>query len=112
MKNTSVLVFMVTNLVLLIYYIDNIVDYYGGHYNYDGWRYLIPISIADLLMGMSLVFIFVKLKFNKYSIVLFSIAVAHNLAIGTGTLNFPFVGSLIAMFGVIYVIFYRSMFFK
>jgi hypothetical protein len=103
MKNVGVFIFCMINLYLLYFYIFDIHDFLSGKYNYDGWKYLIPLAISDSLFFICLVCILISIGINKYFYIYVLLVIAHNLAVGTGIQNFPFVGFFIVILTFIYV---------
>ena len=104
MKTLGRTIFLLTNLGLGILYGYEILKYFHGVYNYDGMRYLVPIAITDILLLISLVFLYFAYGFNKELLTLFCLATLHNVAHGCGVERIPFIGCIISIISILYLV--------
>ncbi len=104
MKKIGLLVYLLTNLYLIILYISEIRRYYLNTYNYDGFRYFMPIVTSNIFFLLSLFFLYCSLKSKRSFYCFLVLSILHNITIGLGVDNIPFVGLLIGFISVYHVL--------
>lgn len=104
MKLVGTLIYLLGNVYLGILYVRDLVKYYDGDFNYDGIRYLIPISIADILFIVGLILIYISYRFSNYFKILLTLALLHNVNMGMGVDRIPFIGLLIVLTSIVIIL--------
>lgn len=92
MKAVGVVLYLLTNIGLGFYYVLDLFDLFFLRFNYDGFRYFIPIVLADIGFILSLVILFITSGLTKKLLVLVFWVIIHNLTIGAGVDNIPIIG--------------------
>lgn len=102
MKILGILFYLLANIYLGIYYTIDIIKYYSSKFNYDGFRYIIPIAIADLILIVSLVILYFANGLNRQFYILGVLVLLHNVNMGIGVERIPFVGILLILVSIFY----------
>lgn len=110
MKKISLFAYLLSNTYLVVIYITEISAYFLNVYNYDGFRYLQPIFIADILFLISLLFLLISTGNRKLFFYLASLSILHNINMGLGVENIPFIGIAIGLISIFFVL--KSYFIK
>ena len=81
-----------------------ILKYFQGIYNYDGMRYLVPITITDAMIIVSLIILYFTYYLSKELCILLCLGILHNISQGCGVERIPFIGFIIAIVSIFYAI--------
>ncbi len=104
MKIIGSFIYLVVNLFLLMFYSLEIRKYYASAYNYDGFRYFLPIAIADIFFVISLFFLFFSIGQKNNFYYLLTLFIMHNINMGLGVDNIPFLGFIIGITSIYFIL--------
>lgn len=90
------LLFIIFNLILLIYYIKELTLFYLEQINYDGWRYIFFFSAINFF-AIVLITLYLSQKNFKYFWMIILNILIHNLSVGFGIKYFPTAGIVFSL---------------
>ena len=105
MKKTGVILYFLINFCLIIYYSNEVFDYFADKYNFDGFRFIIPVTVSDIFFLVSLLLYYFSAGFSNRFFILLGLVLAHNIAIGFGAKYFPFIALFIALTSIYLILF-------
>ena len=95
-------IYALVNLGLGRMYGKEIVTYFQGTFNYDGWWIMVPVGIADLLLIIAVLLLLFAYGFTKKWCIFLLLGFLHNFAVCFNVEVTPFVGFMIAIISIIY----------
>ncbi len=100
MKRIGLVVYLLSNLYLAGNYSYEIIRLINGTYNYDGWRYLLLISLTDIAFSISLIIILLKLRLSF--LLLTALVILQNIACFCfGVTLIPFAGIFVSLISIL-----------
>jgi len=107
MKKIGPFIFFITNLYLAYMYLADIYKYSSREFNYDGWRYLPPLIVAECSFFIGLLFITIAFGIKKRFFLYLVSALLSNLAVGFRVENMRFIGLLFSITTLCFIIKYE-----
>ena len=103
----GLIIFIIAQIVLAIYYGVECWKLFFGKFNYDGWRYLPVLALFDAVTILVLLFLLIGRSW-KFSLLVICLALLQNLVIGFGIEFISQVGLIISLFNTCILIYKRN----